>query len=55
MEFKLVATYGKRDFEEKVNRLLKDGWILKGEHQTVYKGSTADLFYTQAMIKEYQI
>lgn len=52
MEFKLVSESCKRDFEVQVNRLIKSGWMLKGNHTTVHKSGLIGLIYTQAMVKE---
>ena len=52
MKFKLVSTSGKTDFEDQVNRLMKSGWVLKGNHNTVHKSGLIGLIYTQAMVKE---
>jgi hypothetical protein len=52
MEYRIAGPQkGTSDFEEEVNRLIKDGWSPQGGLCVAVVGDY-DCYYTQAMIKE---
>jgi hypothetical protein len=51
MEYKIVEGSWVHDLEKKVERLIKEGWVLKGGVAITKDEYDSDTFY-QAMIKE---